>query len=243
MATRSFWPIAATIAAVAFAVLAGFGWYEAVQRGNAKSTVEVALNVEKQQRHALQQQVVALQQDLAKARESEQALRSQKLDVQASLSANEAQSSEVDALKQRADKAEQAQAAAQARVRELETAVAQAKAQAAPAPSPGPAATANAKVSPTLPSPDLPPGATSRDYLVAAQQAIRENKPGLARAALGRAEVRLLNRLSNAGKLPPLGKHPGVSEIEQVLDSLGQNDKQAALNALDDLLKQDSAAN
>ena len=239
MATRSFWLIAATVAAAAFAGLAGFGWYEAVQRGNAKSTVEVALNVEKQQRQALQQQAAALQRDLAKAQESEQALRSQKLDAQASLSANTVQANESDALKQRAEKAEQAQAAAEGHVKELEAAAAQAKAQAA-ASTPG-SGTAQSNASPALPTPGLPPNASSRDYLVAAQQAIRGDNPGLARAALGRAEVRLLNRLSDAGKVPPLGKHPGVSEIEQVL-SLLQNDKWAALNALDALLKRDFAA-
>ncbi len=241
MATRSFWLIAATVAAAAFAGLAGFGWYEAVQRGNAKSTVEVALNVEKQQRQALQQQAAALQRDLAKARESEQALRSQKLDAQTLLSANTVQANEADALKQRAEKAEQAQAAAEGHVhvKELEAAAAQAKAQAA-ASIPG-SDTAQLNASPALPTPGLPPNASSRDYLVAAQQAIRGDNPGLARAALGRAEVRLLNRLSDAGKVPPLGKHPGVSEIEQVL-SLLQNDKQAALNALDALLKRDFAA-
>ena len=248
------------------AIIAVFGWMKAISAGNALTTAQTSLQIQVNQKEALERQVTALQRAVAGAQEREQALRQQAAEAQrAAVDARGANAdpAEVQTLRQQletargeADAAKRAQAEAQNRAERLAEAArgrqsaaapppAFARAPAAPvppAPPPGPsnitAAGVQSATAPVLPLPNLPPGAGTRDYLLAAQRALRAGDLGEAQAALERAEVRLLNRLSSTGRLPPTGRHPGVAEIERALDELGARNTQAALGTVADLLSQ-----
>jgi len=100
------------------------------------------------------------------------------------------------------------------------------------------AATAQSDVAPELPLAGLPPGATPRDYLVAAQQAVRAGSTGRAQAALERAETRMLNKASLARDPAHPASHPGIAEVEHALDQLGNGDTEGVLRTIDGLLTQ-----
>lgn len=93
-------------------------------------------------------------------------------------------------------------------------------------------------IAPELPLPGLPPGATPRDYLLAAQQALHDGKTGQAQAALERAETRMLNQASLTGQNAHPASHPGIVEIEHALDQLGTGNTEGALHTIDALLIQ-----
>ena len=88
-------------------------------------------------------------------------------------------------------------------------------------------------MAPVLPLPGLPAGASGRDYLVAAQQAIKGGDLGKAQAALERAETRILNgEQLNKGRRD----HPAVVGIERALRDLGNHDRTKALRTVNGLL-------
>jgi len=232
--------------AVIVAVVAMLGWDTAITRADQQASKAAAA-----QATELQQQVTALQRELASSKEREQALQGQAATAASELAQAQAKAAGLDAAEARAAaarkaaaEAERGQAEAQARVDALELAARTADRRppggaAAPSPPAAPlAAETAAGASPALPLPGLPAGAMARDYLVAARQAIRAGNAGEAQASLEGAETRLLNRASlAAGPNRPL-RHPGVTEIEQILDQLGANDSAGALAAIDRLLAQ-----
>ncbi len=97
---------------------------------------------------------------------------------------------------------------------------------------------AQSDIAPELPLPGLPKGATARDYLVAAQQAIRDRSTSRAQAALDRAEIRMLNKASLARSLVHPASHPDIAEVEHALDQLGNGDAEGVLRTIDGLLTQ-----
>jgi len=250
-ARRTPWLLLGLLAvAVIVAVVAMLGWDTAITRADQQTSKAAAA-----QATALQQQVTALQRELTSSKEREQALQGQPATAASELAQAQAEAAGLDAAEARAAAAEKAAAAAergrveaQARVDALEFAARTADRRspggvipAVPVSSPRAAPLAAeiaAGASPALPLPGLPADATAQDYLVAARQAIRAGNAGEAQASLERAETRLLNRASlAAGPNRPL-HHPGIVEIEQVLDQLGANDSAGALATIDRLLAQ-----
>jgi DNA repair exonuclease SbcCD ATPase subunit len=254
-ARRTPWLLLGLLAAaVIVAVVAMLGWNSAITRADQQTSKAAAAQLAAAQTAELQQQMTALQRELASSKEREQALQGQAATAASELAQAQAKAAGSDAAEARAAAAEKAAAEAersrvetQARVDALELAVGTADrrppagaATAAPTSSPPavPLAAAAAGTSPALPLPGLPADATARDYLVAARQAIQAGNTAEAQASLERAETRLLNLASlAAGPNRPL-RHPGVTEIEQVLDQLGANDGASALATIDRLLAQ-----
>jgi len=252
---RTAWLLLGLLAAaVIVAVVAMLGWNSAITRADQQTSKAAAAQVAAAQAAELQQQVTALQRELASSKEREQALQGQAATAASELAQAQAKTAGSDAAEARATAAEKTAAEAergrveaQARVDALELAARTADRRppagvvpAAPASSPpaAPLATVAAGTSPALPLPGLPADATARDYLVAARQAIQAGNAAEAQASLERAETRLLNRASlAAGPNRPL-RHPGVTEIEQILDQLGANDSPSALATVDRLLAQ-----
>lgn len=243
--------LAALAAAVTAAVVAMLGWNTAISYADQQAAKASAAQSAAARVPGLEQQVTALQNGLAAGKEREQALTTQAASAASGLAEARAKAAALDAAEQRAAAAEKAaadggraRAEAQARVDTLEAAARAADLRPAPArPPPGAPASGAGGASlpgaaPEPPLPELPPGATARDYLVAAQQAIRAGEAGKAQAALERAETRLLNRASlAAGPSRPL-RHPGVTEIEQALDQLEADDRDGALATVERLLAQ-----
>ncbi len=241
-------------AAVTVAAVAMLGWNSAITRADQQTSKAAAAQAAAAQAAGLQQQVTALQREVASSKEREQALQGQAAAAASELAQahsraggfNQAEARAAAAEKAAAE-AERSRVEAQARVDALELAARTADRRspagavsAAPASTPpaAPLAAAPAGASPALPLPGLPADATARDYLVAARQAIQAGNAGEAQASLERAETRLLNRASlAAGPNRPL-RHPGVTEIEQALDQLGANDTAGALATIDRLLAQ-----
>jgi len=243
---RTPWLLLGLLAvAVIVAVVAMLGWDTAITRADQQASKAAAA-----QATELQQQVTALQRELASSKEREQALQGQAAAAASELAQAKAKAAGLDAAEARAAaagkaaaEAERGRAEAQARVDALELAARTTDRRppggaAAPSPPAAPLAAVAAGASPALPLPGLPADATAQDYLVAARQAIRAGNAGEAQASLEGAETRLLNRASlAAGPNRPL-RHPGVTEIEQILDQLGANDSAGALAAIDRLLAQ-----
>ncbi len=237
--------------AVIVAVVAMLGWDTAITRADQQASKAAAVQAAAAQATGLQQQVTALQRELASSKEREQTLQGQAATAASELAQAQAKAVGLDAAEARATasekaaaEAERGRAEAQARVDALELAARTADRRppggaVVPSPPAAPlAAETAAGASPALPLPGLPVDATAQDYLVAARQAIQGGNAGEAQASLERAETRLLNRASlAAGPNRPL-RHPGVTEIEQALDQLDGNDSAGALATIDRLLSQ-----
>ena len=238
-----FWAMLAVIVVLAgTSAVAMSGWSTAISRADEQTNRAATLRSAADQANGLQQKVAAVQKDLVDARARETALQTQLADSKASLAGAE---DKVSAAENRATAAETAAAATeQARGQlqaKLDATPSAAVRAAGPVAPPQPASNISAEsarstIAPELPLPGLPPGATPRDYLVAAQQAVREGRGGRAQAALERAETRLLNQASLAGEPERPASHAGISEIEHALDQLGSGDTEAALRTINGLL-------
>ena len=93
------------------------------------------------------------------------------------------------------------------------------------------AASVRSDIAPELPLPDLPRGATGRDYLLAAQQSIRAGRLGKAQACLERVEVRLLNVTDRARP-----SRQEIADVQRALEQLGADNRHGALRIVDHLL-------
>jgi len=195
--------LAALVVLAAVAVVAMLGWDTAIHRADQQTTRAAALEAAADQTTGLQQKVATLQQDLTDARGHERALQAQLAETQAALTQAQGKAAEAAAAEKRATVAEKAASDAERTRAELQGELNAARsatartAERSPPPQPASnisAATAQSDVAPELPLPGLPPGATPRDYLVAAQQAVRAGSTGRAQAALERAETRMLNK-------------------------------------------------
>lgn len=247
-ARRPLWLLLGLLAiAVIVAVVAMLGWDTAIHRADEQTTRAAALQTAADQTTGLQQKVATLQQDLTDARGQEQALQAQLAEAKAALTQAQGKAAEAAAAEQRATVAERVASDAERMRAELQgklDAALSAAARTAERSAPSQpasnisAATAQSDIAPELPLPGLPPGATPRDYLVAAQQAVREGRTGGAQAALERAETRMLNQASlTRGPAHP-ASHPGVAEVEHALDQLGDGDTEGVLRTIDGLLTQ-----
>lgn len=241
-----FWAmLALVVVLVGTSTVAMLGWSAAINRADEQASRAAALRSASDRADGLQQTVAATQKELAAAQAREVVLETQLTDSKALLA--EAQD-KVSAAQDRADAAEKAFAAAEQTRGQLQARLDTASSAIArvvdPVASPQPASNISAQstIAPELPLPGLPPGATPRDYLVAAQQAVREGRSGRAQAALERAETRLLNQASLAGKPAHPAARVGVSEIEQALDQLGKGNTEAALQTINGLLTRHSVA-
>lgn len=238
-----FWAMLAVIIMLAGTVaVAMSGWSSAISRADEQTNRAATFGAAADQMDGLRQKVAAVQKDLAEAQAREKVLQTQLADSKASLGGAEDKVStavsRANAAEKAAADAEQARGQLQAKLDAVPAAVARSD---APAASPQPASNISAEsarstIAPELPLPGLPPGATPRDYLVVAQQAVREGRGGRAQAALERAETRLLNQASLAGEPEHPASHAGISEIERALDQLGSGDTKAALQTINDLL-------
>ncbi len=228
-------------AAVVVAAVAMLGWNSAITRADQQASKAAAAQAAAVRATELQQQVTALQREVASSKEREQALQGQAATAASELAQAQSRAAGLDQAEARAAAAETAAAAAersrveaQARVDALEL-TARTTDRRPPA---GVAPAAPAGASAAVPLPGLSADATARDYLAAARQAIQAGNAGEAQASLERAETRLLNRASlAAGPNRPL-RHPGVTEIEQALDQLDANDSAGALATIGRLLAQ-----
>lgn len=238
-----FWAMLAAIVVLAVAAAVAFnGWNTALRRADMQAERADRLRAAADDASALQAQVVSLRKDLGDEQAGNRVLQTRLAEGRAALAD----------LTAKATVATQEAAAAQAAEAGAERARAEAQAkQDAALPTPPPAragltspqpasnssgATIGSDIAPALPLPGLPPGATPRDYLVAAQQAVRQGENGRAQSALEHAETRLLNRASLAGTTGRSASHPGVAEIEHALDQLGAGDTNGVLQTIDGLL-------
>lgn len=244
-----FWVLLALVVALGVAAFIGMqGWNRAIDRADAATGQATNLRAAAGQADANQRALAAAQAELGQARERVQALTAQLAAATAKAAAPDdaalaSANARADAATKAAADADTARKAAEARVAELERAPAAASPRAAASP-PAQQGASNIlaandppRIAPALPLPGLAPDARPRDYLVAAQQALRAGDTGRAQAALERAETRMLNRDSANGTYTP-GRHPGVAEIEAALDQLGRQDTPAALAIVERLLVQ-----
>ena len=243
-----FWAmLAALVVLAAVAVVAMLGWDTAIHRADGQTTRAAALQAAADQAAGLQQKVATLQQGLADARERERASQAQLAETKAALTQAQGKAAEAAAVEERAvvaekaaSDAEQARAELQGELNAARSATAR-TAERSPPPQPASnisAATARSDIAPELPLPGLPAGATPRDYLVAAQQAVRAGSAGRAQAALERAETRMLNEASLTRDPARPASHPGIAEVEHALDQLGNGDTEGVLRTIDGLLTQ-----
>lgn len=178
----------------------------------------------------LQQKVATLQRDLSDARGHEQAVQARLAETKAALTRAQGEAAVAEERAATAEKAASDAERTRAELQEeLNTALPATR-------SNNSAATAQSNVAPELPLPGLPPGATARDYLVAAQQAVRDGSAGRAQAALERAETRMLNEASLTRDPAHPASHPGIAEVEHALDQLGNRNTEGVLRTIDGLL-------
>ena len=229
-----FWATLATLVVLAtVAVVAMLGWDTAIHRADQQTTRAAALQAAADQATGLQQQVATLQRDLTDARGHGQTLQAQLAETKTALTQAQGKAAEAAAAEERAAAAEKAASDAEQARAELQGELNAARSAAARKAERSPP---QSDIAPELPFPGLPPGATPRDYLVAAQQAVREGSTGLAQAALERAETRMLNEASLARSLARPASHPGITEVEHALDQLGTGDTEGVLRTIDGLL-------
>ena len=236
--------LAALVVLAAVAVVAMLGWDTAIHRADQQTTRAAALQAAADQVAGLQQRVAALQQDLADVRGHEQNLQAQLAETKAALTQAQGRAAAAAAAEERAAVAEKAASDAERTRADLQGELNAARSAIARTAERSPpqsasnlsAATAQSDVAPELPLPGLPPGATPRDYLVAAQQAVRAGSTGRAQAALERAETRMLNEASLTRDPAHPASHPGIAEVEHALDQLGNGDTEGVLRTIDGLL-------
>lgn len=239
--------LTALVIAVGVATVAMLGWSSAIGRADQASAQAFAVRSQADQAAVLQQRLTTLQESLDESRTHERAIADQLAQTKSTLAQAAGSADELAAARQAvatarqttAD-AEQARDAAQQRIAALDARLRTTGPAVVPVQQASNILAANAPpvIAPELPLPGLPAGARPRDYLVAAQQAIRAGQSGRAQAALERAETRLLNEAELTDKPGKPAKHPGVVEIERALDQLGRRNDKAAIQIVDRLLVQ-----
>ena len=235
--------LAALVVSVFVAVIAMHGWDRAIQRADQQTTRAAALQAAADQTTGLQQKVTTLQQALTDARDRERALEAQLAEMKPTLAQAKGKAAQAAAAEERAVVAERTALNAERTLAELQGELKTVRAATAERSPPQPAngvsaAMAPSNVAPELPLPGLPRGATARDYLVAAHQAVRQGSAGRAQSALERAEIRMLNEASLTGNTARLASHPGIMDVEHALDQLGRGDTEGVLRTINGLLTQ-----
>jgi hypothetical protein len=91
-------------------------------------------------------------------------------------------------------------------------------------------------IAPRLPAPDVGDNAGPHAYLVAARQALTDNKTGAAEEALERAETRALRGNVLASKVDDPSQQPLVKTITQARDALAKGDKPGTIQLIDTAL-------
>lgn len=238
-----FWAMLAAIVVLAIvSAVAMSGWNTAIRRADKQTARASALQEAADGTVRLQQKMAALQKELADTQGREQALQAQLTSAKDSMTKAQGRAAAAEAhaaaAAKTASEAEQMRAELQAKLDAALPAAAQtAERSAAPQPASNIVASATqSDIAPALPLPGLPPGATSRDYLVAAQQALHEQRYGRAQSALEHAETRLLNEASLTREPVHPRSHPGIMEIEETFDQLDTGDRDGALRTVDGLL-------
>ena len=91
-------------------------------------------------------------------------------------------------------------------------------------------------IAPNLPSPSVDDDATSRQYLVAARQALKAGQTGKAQQSLEMAETRMLDRSTEQGQTQDPSQNPGVQRITDARHALGTGDRRQAMTIIDGML-------
>jgi hypothetical protein len=230
------WPASAVVTASVLAVAAVGGWFETSIQSHARSAIAHSAE---EQRAGLQARVTALGQDLSHANAQAQAFALQAKNARADTAAAQQRATTLaDQLADAQSQEKRALAADQLRIDALKAARTDRRAVVVHVQPQGAsnitAASVKSDVAPELPLPDLPHGATGRDYLVAAQQSIRAGHLGKAQACLERAETRFLN-VTNPAR-PTRIRRQEVADVEHALDQIGADDRHGALKTVDHLL-------
>lgn len=218
---------ALVVITVLLALAALVGWWFAIARAGQLETARSSLDAAQGRAQGLQQQTTSLQQQLTTAEAARDSAKREASEAQRAL--DEARRSNTGSAE-----LEKRLAAANARADAAETSLKQAREESR-AKSESPHADARRSPSDDLPLPGLPSGSSPRDYLVAAQQAIKSGRVDLARAALGRAEVRTLNA-AHSGAPPTPEEHRRIAAIDHAIALLKRNERSAALKAVDGIL-------
>lgn len=233
MDNKRRWPASAVVTASVLAVAAIGGWVETSMQANARSALA---HSDAAQRAGLQARATALGQDMSHANAEAQAFALQAKTARADAQA--AQQRATALAGQLADTQAQEKRALAAADHSIDTLKAARTDHRRIADQPPPqgasnitAASVRSDIAPELPLPDLPPGATGRDYLVAAQQSIRAGRLGEAQACLERAEVRLLNVTDRTRP-----SRQEIADVQRALDQLGADNRHRALRIVDHLL-------
>jgi hypothetical protein len=94
-------------------------------------------------------------------------------------------------------------------------------------------ADARSTVAPTLPSPDVGPGASPVSFLQAARGALAAGRTGEAQEALERAQTRLLDRSVPFMQTNQPTSDPAVAQISSALRALSSGDRGQAIQQVD----------
>jgi hypothetical protein len=92
------------------------------------------------------------------------------------------------------------------------------------------------EVAPKLPSPDVGANGSAKDYLKAADKALRGHRTGEAQQALEMAETRALESGGVTSNPDSPVSNPMVSKIDDALKALGKKDMQGARSAIHDAM-------
>jgi hypothetical protein len=99
------------------------------------------------------------------------------------------------------------------------------------------AADTRSLIAPRLPEPAVSGGASPRQFLLAARQALISGQTGVAQEALERAESRQLDRSVAPSRASDAITGPVISEIGQARQALGNGDRDGAIRVIDALLQ------
>jgi len=88
------------------------------------------------------------------------------------------------------------------------------------------------EIAPNLPSPELGPNASARDYLVAARNALAGGRTGEAQQAMEMAQTRLLDRSVPVFQTNTPSANPVVSQISQALQALAAGNRAQCMQIL-----------
>jgi hypothetical protein len=98
-------------------------------------------------------------------------------------------------------------------------------------------------IAPRLPSPDLPDGSGPRDYLMAADTALRAHRTGVAQEALERAESRALDGSVVMSQANQPSRNALVQTISSARQALASGNQAAALDLIAAAMKDPASAN
>lgn len=87
-------------------------------------------------------------------------------------------------------------------------------------------------IAPHFETPNVGPNAGPEGYLMAASQALRDNRTGEAQQALEMAETRMLTRSIPVSAAGQPARDPRIQAVSQALQALGRHDLAGAQNAI-----------